>query len=139
MPKLSELASRSKKAVRKDKGKLGDLVQSIEKSNPTRDQYIVVTVDFYGAPVRHFIVTPFNKEKIMDTLRYLTKTKEVGQEFIGSGEVASLKPGMRLRDYFLSSRDNFKKSCHDKLFKRKREGDFFPYQHLIQMNTLKSS
>ena len=59
---VKRIGKQIKKAVRKDKGKLGDLVQSIEKSNPTREQYIVVTVDFYGAPVRHFIVTPFNKK-----------------------------------------------------------------------------
>ena len=62
MAQVKRIGKQIKKAVRKDKGKLGDLVQSIEKSNPTREQYIVVTVDFYGAPVRHFIVTPLNQE-----------------------------------------------------------------------------
>ena len=94
-------------------------MQSIEKSNPTREQYIVVTVDFYGAPVRHFIVTPFNKEKIIETLRYLTKTKEVGQEFIGSGELASLKPGMKIKGYLLSTRDNFRKKLQRQTCSRK--------------------
>ena len=61
---VKRIGKQIKKAVRKDKGKLGDLVQSIEKSNPTREQYIVVTVDFYGAPVRHCIVPPFNKETL---------------------------------------------------------------------------
>ena len=60
---------------KKDKGKLGEIVASIEKSKPTKEKYIVVTVDFYEAPIRHFIVTPFNKDKIIEQLRYLTKTK----------------------------------------------------------------
>ena len=78
-------------------------------------------------------MTPFNKEKIIDQLRYITKTKEVGQEFIGSGEVAALKPGMKIKEYFLSTRQSFqKKTATTNLFKRKREGAFFPYQHLIK-------
>ena len=109
------------------------LAEAIEQSKPTGDKYMVATVEFYGAPPRHFVITPNNKAKIIDTLRYLTKTKEVGQEFLGSGEVASLKPGMKIKSYFLSSRDNFKQKAATKnMFKRKREGAFFPYQHLIK-------
>ena len=63
LKQVKQIEKGFKKAVKKDKGKLGELVTSIEKSNPTREKYIVVTVDFYGDPVRHFIVTPFNKEK----------------------------------------------------------------------------
>jgi len=78
-------------------------------------------------------VAPLNKERIIDTLRYLTRTKEVGQEFIGSGEVASLKPGMKIKDYFVSTRESFKKkTATTNLFKKKREAAFFPYQHLIK-------
>ena len=123
---------------KKDKGKLVEIVASIEKSKPTKDKYIVVTVDFYEAPIRHFIVTPFNKDKIIEQLRYLTRTKEVGTEFIGSGEVASLKPGMRIKSFFLSNRDSFKsKFSKVNIFKKKREGSFFPYQHVIKTNTWK--
>ena len=139
MAQVKRIGKRIKKATRKDKGKLGELVAEIDKSEPTREKYIVVTVEFYDAPLRHFIVTPFNKEKITDTLRYLTKTKEVGQEFIGSGEVASLKPGMRIKNFLLSTKESFRQKVATKsLFKKKREGAFFPYQHLIKTNTLKS-
>ena len=66
-------------------------------------------------------------------MRYLTKTKEVGQEFIGSGEVASLKPGMRIKSFKLSTKESFRQKVATKsLFKKKREGAFFPYQHLIK-------
>ncbi len=59
----------------------------------------MATVKFREAPVRHSVVTPFNTEKIVDTLRYLTEAKEAGQEFLGSGDVASLKPGMGIIDF----------------------------------------
>ena len=127
MAQVKRIGKRVKKATRKDKGKLGELVEEIDKREPTREKYIVVTVEFYDAPVRHFIVTPFNKEKIIDTLRYLTKTKEVGQEFIGSGEVASLKPGMRIKKYVLFSQDSFKQKVATKsLFKKKTRGSLLP-------------
>jgi hypothetical protein len=108
-------------------------MRSIDESIPTKEKYIVVTVEFYKNPIRHFVVTPFNKEKIIYQLKYLTKSKEVGGEFIGSGEVASLKPGMIIKSYFLNTRDNFKKkTMTTSAFKKKREAAFFPHQHLIK-------
>ena len=93
----------------------------------------MATVKFKEAPVRHSVVAPFNKEKIIEQLRYITKTKEVGQEFIGSGQEASLKPGMVITEFFISSRESFRqKVATTHQFKRKREAAFFPYQHLIK-------
>ena len=63
MKRIKAVGKAVKKATRKDKGKLGELVESIQNSNPTKEKYIVVNVEFYGSPTRHFIVTPFNKEK----------------------------------------------------------------------------
>ena len=121
MAQVKRIGKRVKKATRKDKGKLGELVAKIDESEPTREKYIVITVEFYDAPERHFIVTPFNKEKIIDSLRYLTKTKEVGQEFIGSGEVASLKPGMRIKSFKLSTKESFRQKVATKVCLRKNE------------------
>ena len=60
MAQVKLVGERIKKATRKDKGKLGELVAKIDESEPTREKYIVTTVEFYDAPERHFIVTPFN-------------------------------------------------------------------------------
>ena len=92
----------------KDKGKLGALVQSIEKSN----LYSGTIYRCYGrllrCPRAPLYCNPLeSRRKIQCGIQ--PKTKEVGQEFIGSGELASLKPGMKIRGYFLSTRDNFRK------------------------------
>ncbi len=55
-----------------------ELIEAIDKSEPTREN-IVATAKFKDAPVRHFIVAPCNKEKIVSQLRYITKATEVRQ------------------------------------------------------------
>ena len=65
MKQVLEIGKTVKKTTKKDKRKLGELAEAIEQSKPTGDKYMVATVDFYGAPPRHFVITPITRPKIL--------------------------------------------------------------------------
>ena len=78
--KLKEIGKSVKKSTRKEKGKLGNLIKAIHNSNPVKDKYVVAVVEFYDGGSKHFTITPFNKEKIIEHLRELSKGKEMHEE-----------------------------------------------------------
>ena len=47
MAQVKRIGKRIKKATRKDKCKLGELVAKIDESAPTREKYIVITFEMY--------------------------------------------------------------------------------------------
>ena len=109
MKRIEAVGKAVKKATRKDKGKLGELVESIKKFKSNKREIYCCECRVLRFPNTTLYCDTLQQGKIIDQLRYITKTKEVGQEFIGSGEVAALKPGMKIKEYFLSTRDSFQK------------------------------
>ena len=71
--KVKEIGKAVKKSARKEKGKLGNLIKAIHNSDPVKDKYVVAIVDFYDGGSKHFTITPFNKEKVIEHLTDLTK------------------------------------------------------------------
>ena len=67
---------------------------------------------------KHFTITPFNKEKIIEHLRELSKGKEVKGEVYFSDAVGDyFIPGKRVRSFKLVSKDAFDKEEKDKYTK----------------------
>ena len=75
--KAKEIGKKIKKEAKKDKGKLRQLIKAIHSADPVKDKYIVANVEFYDGASKHFTITPFNKEKIIEHLRDLSKGKQV--------------------------------------------------------------
>ena len=75
--KAKEIGKKIKKEAKKDKGKLRQLIKAIHSADPVKDKYIVANVEFYDGASKHFTITTFNKEKIIEHLRDLSKGKQV--------------------------------------------------------------
>ena len=88
--KLKEVGKAVKKSARKEKGKLGILIKAIHNANPVKDKYWVAVVEFYDGGSKHFTITPFNKEKIIEHLTELSKGKEMHEDADYSGKVADI-------------------------------------------------
>ena len=88
--KAKEIGEKIKKQSKKDKGKLKQLIKAIHSADPVKDKYIVANVEFYDGGSKHFTITPFNKEKIIEHLRDLSKGKEVKGEVYFSDAVGDL-------------------------------------------------
>ena len=80
--KAKEIGEKIKKQSKKDKGKLKQLIKAIHSADPVKDKYIVANVEFYDGASKHFTITPFNKEKIIETLRDLSQAKQVRGEAV---------------------------------------------------------
>ena len=116
--KIKEVGKKVRKESQKDKGKLGKLIKAIHSADPLKDKYVVATVEFYDGGSKHFTITPFNKEKIIEHLRELSKGKEVKGEVYFSDAVGDyFIPGKRVRSFKLVSKDAFDKEEKDKYTK----------------------
>ena len=99
-----------------------------------KDKYVVANVVFYDYSSKHFTITPFNKEKIIEHLRDLSKGKEVKGEVYFSDAVGDyFIPGKRVRSFKLISKKAFdieEKAKYEKNSKKrinkKREGPSSP-------------
>ena len=91
---------------KKDKGKLGQLIKAIHGADPLKDKYVVANVEFYDGGSKHFTITPFNKEKIIEHLRELSKGKEVkGEVYVPDavGVTLFLVSALNLSNWFLKT------------------------------------
>ena len=106
--KAKEIGKKIKKEAKKDKGKLRQLIKAIHSADPVKDKYVVANVEFYDGGSKHFTITPFNKEKIIEHLRDLSKGKEVKGEVYFSDAVGDyFIPGKRVRSFKLISKAAF--------------------------------
>ena len=138
--KADEVGKAIKKEGKKEKGKLRQLIKAIHSADPMKDKYIVANVEFYDGGSKHFTITPFNKEKIIEHLRDLSKGTEVKGEVHYSDAVGdTFIPGKRVKSFKLTSQKAFDEEEKAKWSKnrakkinKKREGAFFPHVHLIE-------
>ena len=108
--KVEDIGQKVKKESKKDKGKLRQLIKAIHSADPVKDKYVVANVEFYDGGSKHFTITPFNKEKIIEHLRDLSKGKEVKGEVYFSDAVGDyFIPGKRVRSFKLISKAAFDK------------------------------
>ena len=106
--KAKEIGKKIKKEAKKDKGKLRQLIKAIHSADPVKDKYIVANVEFYDGADKHFTITPFNKEKIIEHLRDLSKGKQVQGEVYFSDAVGDyFIPGKRVKSFKLVSKKAF--------------------------------
>ena len=97
------------KATKKEtKGVLGKLIRAIRNSKPTDTKYVVVTVQVYDGTVKHFRLTPFKKQDMINQLIDISKGKSVtSSDAFSDAMVSHFVPGKRIKSYFITDRGEF--------------------------------
>ena len=117
---------------KKEKGVLAKLIKAIRNSKPTDKKYLVVTVAFYDGTDKHFTLTPFKKQGIINELVNLAKGKMVtGGDAFSDAMATNFIPGKRVKSFFITDRGEFNNKERSKFAKniltrinKKREGAF---------------
>ena len=136
MAKVKEIGKKVKKEARG--GKLKQLLKAIQSAEPTKEKYIVVTVEFYQDATKLFTLTPFNKSDVIEQIKDLTRSKEIQGEVRFSDAVGDIfVPGKRIKSFKLTDRNAFEQtenqSGKNRLTRinKRRKGGFFPQTHVI--------
>jgi len=126
------------KTRKKQPHQLKQLLSSLKQLNIKAQQYVVVTVQFYKRPSKHFTVTATNQNKIIEQLIEMSRDKTTSAFGAFSDAVQFMVEGAKIKSFNISTAQDFKtqqaqkfsKNINRKIYK-KRSGGFFPFTHRI--------